>query len=46
MSVAVANDSNLVFIIINCLIKPTDPQDLETSGMEKLWGRGLQGKQG
>lgn len=44
---AVASDPTLVFTI-NGLIRPTDPQDLET-GMEKL-GRGgrlwLQGKQG
>lgn len=35
---AVASDPNLVFII-NCLIRPTDLQDLEATGMEKLWGR-------
>lgn len=32
---AVASDPNLVFII-NCLIRPTDQEDLETTGMEKL----------
>lgn len=37
-----ASDPNLVFII-NCLIRPTDLQDLETTGMEKLWGEEGQG---
>lgn len=36
---AVASDPNLVFII-NCLIRPTDQEDLETTGMEKLGGGG------
>ena len=39
---AVASDPKLVFII-NCLIRPTDPQDLETTGMEKLGGREVGG---